>query len=154
MKTFQPLEEAFDLPRLEDLVTEPDTVLAQSRQLSKDYKSADASELHDNEMDEIADLALEYGKSLNDLGMTVELRHAGEIFNASATMLKVALDARNSKMERKLKQLKLELDKVKLEKTFPEEKAPADLGNVKVLDRNALLEQLREISNSNKSMAI
>lgn len=150
MKTFQPLEEAFDLPRLEDLVTEPDTVLAQSRQLSKDYKSADASELHDNEMDEIADLALEYGKSLNDLGMTVELRHAGEIFNASATMLKVALDARNSKMERKLKQLKLELDKVKLEKTFPEEKAPADLGNVKVLDRNALLEQLREISNSNK----
>ena len=150
MKTFQPLEEAFDLPRLEDLVTEPDTVLAHSRQLSKDYKSADASELHDNEMDEIADLALEYGKSLNDLGMTVELRHAGEIFNASATMLKVALDARNSKMERKLKQLKLELDKVKLEKTFPEEKAPADLGNVKVLDRNALLEQLREISNSNK----
>jgi len=152
MKTFQPLEEAFDLPRLEDLVApaDADAVLEQSRQLSKDYKTSDASELHDSEMDEIADLALEYGKSLNDLGMTVELRHAGEIFNASATMLKVALDARNSKMERKLKQLKLELDRVKLEKTFPEEKAPADLGNVKVLDRNALLEQLREISNSNK----
>ena len=83
---------------------------------------------------------------MNDLGMTVEMRHAGEIFNASATMLKVALDARNSKMERKLKQLKLELDRVKLEKTFPDEKAPVDNGNVRVLDRNALLEQLREIS--------
>lgn len=152
MKAFQPLEEAFDLPRLEDLVDPGDaeSVLAKSQQLSKDFKSADAGELHDTEMDEIADLALEYGKNLSELGMTVEMRHAGEIFNASATMLKVALDARNSKMERKLKQLKLELDRVKLEKTFPEEKAPADLGNVKVLDRNALLEQLREISNSNK----
>jgi len=151
MGKFQQLEETFDLPRLEDLVKSPvETSLEASKQLAKDYKNTDAAELHDNEMDEIAGLALEYGKTLNDLAMSGELRHAGEIFNASATMLKVALDARNSKMERKLKQLKLELDRIKLEKTFPEEKAPVANGNVRILDRNALLEQLKEITNSTK----
>jgi hypothetical protein len=151
MSRFQQLEDTFELPRLEDLVPKHNTsIVDAAKALAKDYNQKDAADLHDDEMNEIAGLALEYSKTLNDLGLGVEIRHAGEIFNASATMLKVALDARNSKMERKLKQLKLELDRLKLEKTFPEEKAPADLGNVKVLDRNALLEQLRDIAENSK----
>jgi hypothetical protein len=151
MSKFRQLEETFDLPRLEDLVQAgADTQLEASQKLAKQYKSTDAGDLHETEMDEIADLALEYGKTLNDLGMSSELRHAGEIFNASATMLKVALDARNSKMERKLKQLKLELDHLKLEKAFPDDKIPVDTGNIKVLDRNALLQQLREFNDETK----
>ncbi len=149
MGRFAQLEQTFDLPKLEDSLPSQELVessLEKAKELVQEFKEQDAGEVHDEEMNEIADLALEWGKNLNDLGMTVEMRHAGEIFNASATMLKVALDARNSKMERKLKQLKLELDRVKLEKTFPDEKAPVDNGNVRVLDRNALLEQLREIS--------
>jgi len=65
-------------------------------------------------------------------------------------MLKVALDARNSKMDRLFKQLKLDLDRLKVEKAFPDKSEPVDTGNIKVLDRNALLEQLREFSKEAK----
>ena len=153
MGRFDQLEQTFDLPRLEDSISPQELVetsLEKAKDLVKEFKDQDAGEVHDNEMNEIASLAIEWGKNLNDLGMTVEMRHAGEIFTASATMLKVALDARNSKMDRRLKQLKLDLDRLKLEKAFPDKNEEVDTGNIKVLDRNALLEQLREFSRETK----
>jgi hypothetical protein len=149
MGRFEQLEQTFDLPRLEDSI-EPQQLLEQAKNLVSDYKNKDPNEVHDSEMNEIADLALEYGKNLNDLGMNVEMRHAGEIFTASATMLKVALDARNSKMDRRFKQLKLDLDRLKLEKAFPDKDQEVDTSNVRILDRNALLEQLKELSKETK----
>jgi hypothetical protein len=153
MGRFEKLEQTFGLPRLEDSVPYQDLVetsLEKAQELAQTFRDQDPAEVHDDEMNEIASLAIEWGKNLNDLGMTVEMRHAGEIFTASATMLKVALDARNSKMDRLFKQLKLDLDRLKVEKAFPDKSEPVDTGNIKVLDRNALLEQLREFSKEAK----
>lgn len=146
MSRFDTLENTFDLPRLEDSLQElTDTTLEQAQELAKDFRSQDHFELHDEEMDEIAGLAVEYGKTLHELGMNVEVKHAGEIFTASSNMLKVALDARNSKMEKKLKMLRLELDRLKLDRTNPDAGETIQQEAVMVLDRNQVLEQIKNL---------
>lgn len=146
MSRFGKLEETFDIPELNNQVPDPDVVMDQATQLTTTYENTDSDQLHDEEMDEIAQLALEYGKSLHDLGMNVEVKHAGEIFNASGNMLKIASDARNAKMEKKLKLMKLELDRVKLERTAPERPELIENSQVTVLDRNELLNQIKALT--------
>jgi hypothetical protein len=155
MSRFSELEQVFELPRLEDVVEKEseslETLQDDARSLQEQYKQCDPFAMHDEEMDEIAGLALEYGKTLHDLGMNVEARVAGEIFNASGNMFKIAADARNSKMEKKLKLMKLELDRLKLDRTNPDPGETINEDHVTVLDRNALLDQIKSINNdSNK----
>lgn len=149
MSRFETLENAFELPRLEDSLTSAEDeqqLVAAAEALQKEYDQQDPSQLHDEEMDEIADLAVEYGKSLHDLGMNVEVKHAGEIFTASSNMLKIAVDARNSKMEKKIKLLRLELDRLKLDRTTPDPGETINAQQVTVLDRNALLAQIKSLT--------
>lgn len=146
MSRFGKLEETFDIPELNSHVLDPETVVDQATQLSHTFERTDPDQLHDEEMDEIAHLAMEYGKNLHDLGMNVEVKHAGEIFNASGNMLKIASDARNAKMEKKLKLMKLELDRIKLERTAPERPELIENNQVTVLDRNELLNQIRALT--------
>ena len=87
---------------------------------------------------------------LQDLGMNVEIRHAGEIFSSSSQMLKIAVDAKNAKVDKKLKMLKLQLDKLKLDRaTKGSDKEPLDV-KATMMDRNELLKQLSEIDNDTK----
>ena len=149
MSRFETLENAFELPRLEDSLTSAEDeqqLVAAAETLQKEYGEQDPSQLHDEEMDEIADLAVEYGKSLHDLGMNVEVKHAGEIFTASSNMLKIAVDARNSKMEKKIKLLRLELDRLKLDRTTPDPGETINAQQVTVLDRNTLLAQIKSLT--------
>lgn len=146
MSRFGKLEETFDIPELNNTVPDPELVVDQATQLADTFESTDPDQLHDEEMDEIAQLAMEYGKSLHDLGMNVEVKHAGEIFTASGNMLKIASDARNAKMEKKLKLMKLELDRVKLERTAPERPEMIENSQVTVLDRNELLNQIKALT--------
>lgn len=151
MSRFGTLEDAFDLPRLEDSIQEmnADQALEKADELEQEFKNKDHFELHDEEMDEISATAIEYGKSLHDLGLSVEVKHAGEIFTASSHMFKIALDARNSKMEKKLKMLKLELDRLKLDRTNPDPGELVQQEAVTVLDRNELLQQIKLMTSSN-----
>lgn len=144
MSRFQQLENTFELPSLDEIV-QVDNTLEQAQALDVRTQHVDFNELHDEEMDEISDLAIEYGKSLHDLGMNVETKHAGEIFTASSNMLKIALDARNSKLEKKLKLMKLEMDKLKMERANQDTSGEVQEGKVKILDRAELLEQLKQI---------
>ena len=148
MSRFSTLEDTFDLPRLEDSiqVMNADQALEKADEFEQEFKNKDHFELHDEEMDEISATAIEYGKSLHDLGMNVEVKHAGEIFNASGNMLKIASDARNAKMEKKLKLMKLELDRVKLERSTPERPELIENSQVTVIDRNELLNQIKALT--------
>lgn len=85
-----------------------------------DLVSAQGFADHDAEMDELSKMAISAHKELMDLGMNIELRHAGEIFASSTAMLKIAVDAKNAKVDKKLKLLKLQLDKMKIERSMPE----------------------------------
>ena len=153
MSRFTQLEDTFDLPSLEDLSQEHtsqdmEEVKQQAQELAQSYQQRDHLEMHEQEMDEISQLAIDYGKSLHDFGMSVEVRHAGEIFSAATGMLKLAFDARQAKLDKKLKLMKLEMDKIKMDRSAKTEDEPEDTGNVRVLDRNELLAQLKELSQS------
>ena len=102
-------------------------------------------EMADTELNEIADKALNAYEDLMDLGMNVEARYAGEIFNTAARLLDTALNAKGGKVDRKLKMIQLQLQKARLDQVqarHDKELGVADEGDAVVLDRNALLEKL------------
>ena len=146
MTRFGQLESTFNMdPTPED----NDSVQEKAKQLAESYREKDHFETHEQEMDEISELALDYSKTLHDLGMSGEAKHAGEIFNASANMMKIALDARQQKLEKKFKMMKLELERMKMERSAPEASTQQlDTENVRILDRNELLAQLKELNAS------
>jgi hypothetical protein len=103
----------------------------------------DGSATHDAEMDEISEMAVTAHRDLLEVGMNVDTRTAGEILGTSATMLKIALDARNSKMDKKLRLIKLQMDKMKLDHAMAkEDNTPVDGGTL-TMDRNELIAQIQ-----------
>ena len=160
-KRFKSLEEAFDLPSIDEIDDEIDQdsevpsleevseALEHANDLEKQFSKISGFDRHDEEMDELADLAIQSHKDLQDLGMNVELRHAGEIFSSSSAMLKIAVDAKNLKVEKKLKLLKLQLDKMKIDLTFKGDDRTVE-GQAIKLDRNELLKQLKQINENDK----
>jgi len=88
-------------------------------------------------------MAVSAHKDLLELGMNVDTRTAGEILGTSATMLKIAMDARNSKMDKKLKLIKLQMDKMKMDHALSKEQdTPVD-GGALSMDRNELIAQIQ-----------
>lgn len=70
---------------------------------------------HDAEMDDIARKAVNTFNDLISLGGNVPDMHAGKIYEVAGQMLKTALDAKNSKADKKLKMIELQLKKVRAE---------------------------------------
>jgi hypothetical protein len=107
----------------------------------RDLEAADA------EMDELASLAKEKFDDLMDLGMNVEPRYAGVIFQTAGTLLGHAIVAKQAKLDKKLRMVDLQLKKARLDQVAAKEAAnsgapvPVD-GQGIVLDRNALLAQI------------
>ena len=102
-------------------------------------------ELADKELNEVADKAMTAYEDLMDLGMNVESRYSGRVFEVAGGMLKTSLDAKVAKVDKKLKMIELQLKKEKLDKDGG---ADADIvqgeGYV-VTDRNSLLEKLKKM---------
>lgn len=101
-------------------------------------------EASDQEMDELADLAKDKFNDLMDLGMNMDPRFGGVVFQTAGTLLGHAITAKTAKMDKKLRMVQLQLQKARLDhqmsKDSPDDK-PID-GQGIVLDRNALLEQI------------
>lgn len=163
-KRFRTLESTFELDSMEDTDDndatyddqqyapegEINAALELADQIDKQLSEARGRDVHDDEMDELANLAIQAHKDLQDLGMNVEIRHAGEIFSSSSQMLKIAVDAKNSKVDKKLKMLKLQLDKLKMDRAYKPATTDTVEGKATMLDRNELLKQLSEIQNPAK----
>ena len=102
-------------------------------------------EMADTELNDIADKALNAYEDLMDLGMNVESRYSGRVFEVAGGMLKTSLDAKVAKMDKKLKMIELQLKKSKLDSDT------IDNGNITtgegyvVTDRNSLLEKLKRM---------
>jgi hypothetical protein len=101
-------------------------------------------EASDAEMDELADLAKSKFEDLMDLGMNMDPRFGGVVFQTAGTLLGHAITAKTAKMDKKLRMVQLQLQKARLDHQIsrenPDDK-PVD-GQGIVLDRNALLEQI------------
>ena len=73
-------------------------------------------ELADKELNEVSDKSMQAYEDLMDLGMNVEARYSGRVFEVAGQMLKTNLDAKNAKLDKKLKMVELQLKKEKMDK--------------------------------------
>jgi hypothetical protein len=149
------LSELFELPEDSELTDNDllDPILDQAQEITQtaltNLEKIDAAlpqvrglEAADFELDELAELATNSFKDLQELGMQVESRFSSEIFSAAGTMLGHAITAKTAKINKKLKQLDLQLKKAALDQkqqTKTEEVENTPLGEGKALDRNELL---------------
>ena len=102
-------------------------------------------EMADRELNEIADKAMQAYDDLMDLGMNVESRYSGRVFEVAGGMLKTSLDAKVAKLDKKLKMIELQLKKEKQDKDG-NNGGDGDIVNGSgyvVTDRNSLLERLK-----------
>ena len=99
-------------------------------------------ELSDLELDKLAVEAEESYKNLMDLGMNVDSRYSGRIFEVASTMLRNAIDAKGSKIDKKLKMVELQLKKLKIDKTGKDDPEPIESEGIIISDRNELMKKL------------
>jgi len=100
-------------------------------------------EMSDLEMDKLAMEAEESYKNLMDLGMNVDSRYSGRIFEVASNFLKNAIDAKSSKIDKKLKMVELQLKKLKLDKDGEKDGGPVEESDGFVIsDRNELMKKL------------
>jgi hypothetical protein len=99
--------------------------------------------LDDRELDNLASKAEQAYDDLMDLGMNVEVRYAGRIFEVASSMMGNAIAAKTAKIDKKLKAVDLQLKKYKIDKDAPEESGNIINGQgFIVTDRNELLKKL------------
>jgi len=80
-----------------------------------------------------------------DLGMNVESRYSGRIFEVAGNMLKTNLDAKVAKLDKKLKMVELQLKKEKQDKDGSVDGDMVQGEGYVVTDRNSLLEKLKNM---------
>jgi hypothetical protein len=157
------LEELLNLPESKKIIKKAEQESAKSsptqehpalfRDLSEFDKISAAlpqvkglGDIADGELDALAQRATDAYDDLMDLGMNVEARYSGRIFEVAGTMLKNAIDAKSAKLDKKLKMIELQLKKQQLD-----QKAGSDDGitlqgdGVIVSDRNSLIEKLKNM---------
>jgi len=101
------------------------------------------NDLNDIDLDNLANKAEKAYDDLMDLGMNVEVRYSGRIFEVAGGMLKNAIDAKSAKIDKKLKAIDLQLKKYKIDKDNNED--PNDVINGQgyvITDRNELIKKL------------
>jgi len=122
------------IARVDDAIDKIDIALPTVRDL----------EASDAEMDELAELAKTKFEDLMDLGMNMDPRFGGVVFQTAGTLLGHAITAKTAKMDKKLRMVQLQLQKARLDhqtsKDDPDSR-PVD-GQGVVLDRNDLLNQI------------
>ena len=99
-------------------------------------------ELSDLELDKLATEAEESYKNLMDLGMNVDSRYSGRIFEVASTMLRNAIDAKGSKIDKKLKMVELQLKKQKLDQSNKNGGPIEESDGYVISDRNELMKKL------------
>jgi len=152
------LEELLELPEVEEVmskveepktgeVKKPDTT-NMTRSIA-DFDKISAAlpmvkglgELADKELDELADKAKAVHEDLMDLGMNVESRYAGRVFEVAVNSLRNAIDAKSAKLDKKLKMVELQLKKQSLDIKQGDQADTVDAEGI-VMDRNALLDKI------------
>ena len=104
-------------------------------------------EMADKELNEVADKAMAAYEDLMDLGMNVESRYSGRVFEVAGGMLKTSLDAKVAKLDKKLKMIDLQLKKEKMDKDDAPAEGMINGEGYVVSDRNSLLERLKDMNN-------
>ena len=155
------LEELLDLPDSKEIIKQDQKkaskeVVAQQNETLRDIAEFDKisaalpavkglGEMADTELNEVAQKAMDAYDDLMDLGMNVEPRYSGRVFEVAGGMLKTSLDAKVAKLDKKLKMVELQLKKEKMDKDGkPDDELIQGEGYI-VTDRNSLIEKLKNM---------
>jgi len=152
------LEDMLNLPDNKDIVNEPskkETAIIEQESTFRDIDELDKissalpavkglGAMADTELNEVADKAMAAYDDLMDLGMNVESRYSGRVFEVAGNMLKTSLDAKVAKLDKKLKMVELQLKKEKMDRDTGNTEGDVVNGEGYVVtDRNSLLERLK-----------
>jgi len=99
-------------------------------------------ELSDLELDKLAIEAEESYKNLMDLGMNVDSRYSGRIFEVAGNFLRNAIDAKSGKIDKKLKMIELQLKKQKMDQGNKDGGPIEESDGFVISDRNELMKKL------------
>jgi len=156
------LEELFDLAQPEQEEEKPSNFKPEEatklQSVLSDVDKIDSAlplvrdlESNDKEMDSIAEKSITTFNDLMDLGMNVEARYAGKIFEVAGTMMKNAIDARAAKIDKKLRMVELQIKKQRVDQQ------ERDVGGLEieaeatiVADRNELIKQILDQNKDSK----
>tara|TARA_B100001063_G_scaffold242732_1_gene271983 strand:- start:226 stop:720 length:495 start_codon:yes stop_codon:yes gene_type:complete len=153
------LEELLDLPEVKqtmEQVEEPKAVVEIKKETDNlersiaEFDKISAAlpmvkglgELADKELDDLAEKAKQSYEDLMDLGMNVESRYAGRVFETASNMLKNAIDAKSQKLDKKLKMVELQLKKANIDQKQGDNTDTVDAEGYVVMDRNAILDKI------------
>lgn len=153
------LEELLDLPEVKETMEQvetpkaPEEVKKETVNLERSIAEFDKisaalpmvkglGELADKELDDLAEKAKQSYEDLMDLGMNVESRYAGRVFETASNMLKNAIDAKSQKLDKKLKMVELQLKKQNLDQKAGDNTDTVDAEGYVVMDRNSILEKI------------
>ena len=153
------LEELLNLPDSKEIIDDDkkEKEIAVQRETMRDIAEFDKiagalpavkglGQKADDELNEIAEKAMTAYDDLMDLGMNVESRYSGRVFEVAGGMLKTSLDAKVAKMDKKLKMIELQLKKEKMDKEKITDDGSIFTGEGHVVtDRNSLLEKLKNM---------
>jgi hypothetical protein len=154
------LEELLNLPESKKIITEteppvtPPAAVPLFRDMAEFDKISAAlpqvkglGDISDSEFDALAQRATDAYDDLMDLGMNVEARYSGRVFEVAASMLKNAIDAKSAKIDKKLKMIDLQLKKQKLDTDNHAEDNGVNISGEGfiVTDRNSLIEKLKNM---------
>jgi hypothetical protein len=155
----QKLEELFNLPPVMPDEPTQETAVEITEEQQTVFKDIDLAidkidlalpgvrglDASDVEMDELATLAKDKFNDLMDLGMNVDSRFSGQIFQTAGVLLGHAITAKQAKLDKKLRMVDLQLKKMRLDHQVKQDTGDAGNsveGEGTVLDRNALLAQI------------
>ena len=155
------LEELFNMEESKEEPKEVETSVIKAEEMEAEIKSVDQSyqaiqnitkelpavkeldTLGETDLDHLADKAEKAYDDLMDLGMNVEVRYSGRIFDVAGSMLKNAVDAKSAKIDKKLKAVDLQMRKLKLDQDSGEDPNElVDGSGYIMLDRNELMKKL------------
>ena len=148
------LEELFDLESQLEPAPQPVPVHEEITSLDDQYQAVqkivqtlpqiqELENLDEQELDQLAKKAEQAYDDLMDLGMNVEVRYSGRIFEVASSMMGNAITAKSNKIEKKLKAIDLQLKKLKIDNDAGVDPNSVINGQGYVItDRNELLKKL------------
>tara|TARA_B100001094_G_scaffold330863_1_gene397237 strand:- start:94 stop:714 length:621 start_codon:yes stop_codon:yes gene_type:complete len=119
--------------------------LSTAEKIDRALPQVSGLDAEDVDMDTYSQEAMKSYKDLMDLGMNVEVRHSGKLFEVASSMLKNAVEAKNAKLEKKLRMVELQLKKQRIDQMSGNDSNSGDIvegeGYI-VGERNQLLKQI------------
>ena len=150
------LEDMLNLPENKEIIAveEKDKELEEQEDTLRDIQEFDKiasalptvkglGELADKELNEVSEKSMQAYEDLMDLGMNVESRYSGRVFEVAGTMLKTNLDAKVEKIDKKIKMVDLQLKKQKIDQAGGDVSDIVNGEGFVVTDRNSLLQRLK-----------